>query len=62
MVTDNKTWCRRHLCEFTGLDIEMEINEHYMEVLEGSEYYWLCCFILDYCFDLAVFGATASMY
>merc|ERR1719223_2154014 len=22
---------RRHLCEFTGLDLEMAINEHYME-------------------------------
>jgi aspartyl-tRNA synthetase len=22
----------RHLCEFTGLDAEMEINEHYFEV------------------------------
>jgi len=24
----------RHLCEFTGLDMEMSINEHYFEVLE----------------------------
>ena len=24
---------RRHLCEFTGLDFEMAINEHYNEVL-----------------------------
>ena len=24
----------RHLCEFTGLDGEMEINEHYSEVLD----------------------------
>ena len=24
----------RHLCEFTGLDMEMTINEHYFEVLE----------------------------
>ena len=24
----------RHLCEFTGLDIEMTINEHYFEVLD----------------------------
>lgn len=24
----------RHLCEFTGLDFEMEINEHYDEVLD----------------------------
>mmetsp|Transcript_41566 Transcript_41566/g.97272 ORF Transcript_41566/g.97272 Transcript_41566/m.97272 type:complete len:531 (-) Transcript_41566:528-2120(-) len=25
---------RRHLCEFTGLDLEMVINEHYFEVLD----------------------------
>lgn len=25
---------RRHLCEFNGLDLEMTINEHYMETLE----------------------------
>ena len=25
---------RRHLCEFTGLDLEMTIDEHYMETLE----------------------------
>ena len=25
---------RRHLCEFTGLDIEMAINDHYVETLE----------------------------
>jgi len=25
---------RRHLCEFTGLDVEMAINDHYMETLE----------------------------
>jgi aspartyl/asparaginyl-tRNA synthetase len=24
----------RHLCEFTGLDMEMEINEHYFEILD----------------------------
>jgi aspartyl-tRNA synthetase len=24
----------RHLCEFTGLDIEMQFNEHYFEVLD----------------------------
>ncbi|KAK8935682.1 hypothetical protein KSP39_PZI014024 [Platanthera zijinensis] len=24
----------RHLCEFIGLDVEMEINEHYFEVLD----------------------------
>lgn len=26
---------KRHMCEFTGLDIEMEINEHYNEVLRA---------------------------
>lgn len=25
---------RRHLCEFTGLDLEMEISTHYREVLQ----------------------------
>lgn len=25
---------RRHLCEFTGVDLEMVINDHYMETLE----------------------------
>lgn len=25
---------RRHLCEFTGLDLEMSITDHYMETLE----------------------------
>ncbi len=25
---------RRHLCEFTGLDLEMAISEHYMETLD----------------------------
>ena len=24
----------RHLCEFMGLDLEMAINDHYMETLE----------------------------
>ena len=24
----------RHLCEFTGLDLEMEFNDHYYEVLD----------------------------
>lgn len=27
---------RRHLCEFTGLDIEMAIKDHYNEVLIGK--------------------------
>ena len=29
-----KSFTSRHLCEFTGLDIEMEIKEHYFEVLD----------------------------
>lgn len=29
-----KSHTRRHLCEFTGLDLEMAINEHYIEALE----------------------------
>lgn len=24
----------RHLCEFTGLDIEMQFKEHYFEILD----------------------------
>ena len=24
----------RHLCEFTGLDMEMEFNDHYFEVID----------------------------
>lgn len=27
------SFTHRHLCEFTGLDVEMEIKEHYSEVL-----------------------------
>jgi aspartyl/asparaginyl-tRNA synthetase len=29
-----KSFTHRHLCEFTGLDLEMAINEHYNEVLD----------------------------
>lgn len=29
-----KSFTHRHLCEFTGLDFEMAIHEHYYEVLE----------------------------
>lgn len=29
-----KSYTHRHLCEFTGLDFEMEIREHYFEVLD----------------------------
>ncbi|KAL6007223.1 Aspartate--tRNA ligase 2, cytoplasmic [Asimina triloba] len=28
------SYTHRHLCEFTGLDIEMEIQEHYFEVMD----------------------------
>jgi nondiscriminating aspartyl-tRNA synthetase len=33
----------RHLCEFTGLDIEMSIKEHYFEVLDviGELFYYI---------------------
>lgn len=29
-----KSFTHRHLCEFTGLDLEMEIKENYMELLD----------------------------
>lgn len=29
-----KSFTHRHLCEFTGLDLEMAIDEHYNEVLD----------------------------
>ena len=29
-----KSHTRRHLCEFTGLDLEMAIHDHYLEALE----------------------------
>lgn len=34
----------RHLCEFTGLDMEMTFKEHYFEVLDllGDMLYHLC--------------------
>ncbi|CAH9106872.1 unnamed protein product [Cuscuta europaea] len=28
------SFTHRHLCEFTGLDVEMEIDEHYFEVMD----------------------------
>ncbi|KAL5699733.1 aspartate--tRNA ligase [Ranunculus cassubicifolius] len=28
------SYTHRHLCEFTGLDVELEINEHYFEVID----------------------------
>lgn len=32
-----KSFTHRHLTEFTGLDLEMRINEHYFEVLDMGE-------------------------
>lgn len=29
-----QSFTHRHMCEFTGLDFEMEIHEHYNEVLD----------------------------
>eukprot|EP00274_Cyanoptyche_gloeocystis_P006083 CAMPEP_0196666558 /NCGR_PEP_ID=MMETSP1086-20130531/64582_1 /TAXON_ID=77921 /ORGANISM="Cyanoptyche gloeocystis , Strain SAG4.97" /LENGTH=540 /DNA_ID=CAMNT_0042003769 /DNA_START=78 /DNA_END=1700 /DNA_ORIENTATION=- len=34
----------RHLCEFTGLDMEMAINEHYYEVLEVLDHLFVYIF------------------
>lgn len=28
------SFTHRHMCEFTGLDLEMEIKENYMELLD----------------------------
>jgi len=36
------SFTHRHLCEFTGLDFEMEIKEHYFEV-DSEPLYCLCC-------------------
>lgn len=46
-----KSDTHRHLCEFTGLDIEMEIYEHYTEVLD----------VLDALF-VAIFDGLESRY
>jgi aspartyl-tRNA synthetase len=42
---------RRHLCEFTGLDLEMAINEHYDEVLDvlGDLFVYIFDGIKDKC-------------
>ncbi|CAI9268769.1 unnamed protein product [Lactuca saligna] len=34
----------RHLCEFTGLDFEMEIKEHYSEVMDIVDYVFVNMF------------------
>jgi aspartyl-tRNA synthetase len=46
-----KSDTHRHLCEFTGLDVEMEIFEHYTEVLD----------VLDALF-VAIFDGLESRY
>lgn len=49
----------RHLCEFTGLDMEMAINEHYDEVLEVIEALFMSLFdglAKDYAGELATIG------
>jgi len=38
------SFTHRHLCEFTGLDMEMEIKEHYFEVLDVLENLFISIF------------------
>jgi nondiscriminating aspartyl-tRNA synthetase len=38
------SFTHRHLCEFTGLDFEMEIKEHYFEVLDLLEAVFVAIF------------------
>ncbi|KAH9557800.1 hypothetical protein CY35_07G104100 [Sphagnum magellanicum] len=38
------SFTHRHLCEFTGLDFEMEIKEHYFEVLDVLEAVFVAIF------------------
>lgn len=39
-----KSHTHRHLCEFTGLDLEMEITEHYNEILDVLDGLFSCIF------------------
>ncbi|CAL5222285.1 g4624 [Coccomyxa viridis] len=39
-----KSNTHRHLCEFTGLDFEMAINEHYNEVLDVMDHVFISMF------------------
>eukprot|EP00878_Enallax_costatus_P016449 GHUV01017254.1.p1 GENE.GHUV01017254.1~~GHUV01017254.1.p1 ORF type:complete len:473 (+),score=150.41 GHUV01017254.1:342-1760(+) len=39
-----KAYTHRHLCEFTGLDFEMAIYEHYFEVLDVIEHLFMTMF------------------
>jgi len=38
------SYTHRHLCEFTGLDFEMAINEHYFEVMDVIEKLFMATF------------------
>lgn len=39
-----KSFTHRHLCEFTGLDFEMTINQHYNEVLDVLDHLFVYMF------------------
>jgi aspartyl-tRNA synthetase len=38
------SFTHRHLCEFTGLDVEMEIKKHYFEVHLADWNFWVFVF------------------
>ncbi|XP_075641734.1 aspartate--tRNA ligase 1, cytoplasmic [Castanea sativa] len=38
------SFTHRHLCEFTGLDVEMEIKEHYFEVMDVVDHLFVAMF------------------
>ncbi|XP_055811513.1 aspartate--tRNA ligase 2, cytoplasmic-like [Solanum dulcamara] len=38
------SFTHRHLCEFTGLDVEMEIKEHYSEVMDIVDHLFVAMF------------------
>jgi len=38
------SFTHRHLCEFTGLDVEMEIKKHYFEVHLAKWNFWVFAF------------------
>ncbi|KAL7149954.1 hypothetical protein ABFS83_05G076700 [Erythranthe nasuta] len=38
------SFTHRHLCEFTGLDVEMEIDEHYSEVMDIVDHLFVTMF------------------
>ena len=39
-----KSFTNRHLCEFTGLDFEMAINQHYNEVMDVMDHVFVSMF------------------